>query len=119
VTRCQPESAIQRSVVEYLRCRGARGAVWWHTPNGGYRRPVEAKIMAGLGVSTGVADICTVHGGKFYALELKAPGGRSTTAQIAFQDAINTAGGFATEAVGLDVAIRCLETWGVLRGRKQ
>ena len=117
--RRHPEQEIQRSVVSHLRCRGARGAVWWHTPNGGYRRPVEAKIMAGLGVRPGVADICVEHGGKFYALELKAPGGRSTPTQIAFRDAINTAGGFASEAVGLDAAIRCLESWGVLRGLTQ
>jgi hypothetical protein len=48
-----------------------------------------------------VADICAVHRNQFYALELKAPGGRSTTAQIAFRDEINAAGGFAAEAVGI------------------
>src|SRR6478609_642957 len=117
VIRRRPEQTIQRSVVQHLRCRGARGAVWWHVPNGGFRRPAEAKILAGLGVRAGVADICVVHDGKFFALELKAPSGRSSDAQIAFRDEISAAGGFAAEAVGLDAAIRCLESWGLLRGR--
>jgi hypothetical protein len=86
-------------------------------PNGGYRRRAEAKILAGLGVRAGVADICAVHAGKFYALELKAPGGHSTAAQTAFRDSISAAGGFAAEAVGLDAALRCLESWGLLKGR--
>ena len=88
-------------------------------PSGGYRRPAEAKILAGLGVWAGVADICAVHRGQFYALELKAPSGRSTTARIAFRDEINAAGGFAAEAVGVDAALRCLESWGLLRGQTQ
>ena len=119
MTRRRPEQEIQRSVVDHLRCRGARGAVWWHVPNGGYRQPAEAKIMAGLGVRAGVADICAVHDSRFYALELKAPGGPSTAAQIAFRDEINAAGGFAAEAVGIDAALRCLESWGLLRGQAQ
>jgi hypothetical protein len=119
VTRRHPEQEIQRSVVSHLRCRGARGAVWWHTPNGGFRRRTEAAILKGLGVRAGVADICVVHEGKFFALELKAPSGRSTEAQMAFRDEINAAGGFAAEVVGLDAAIRCLESWGLLKGSLQ
>jgi hypothetical protein len=117
--RRRPEQEIQRSVVSHLRCRGARGAVWWHVPNGGFRRPAEAKILAGLGVRAGVADIVALHDGKFYALELKSLSGRSTASQIAFRDEINAAGGFAAEAVGLDAAIRCLESWGLLKGSVQ
>ena len=44
--------------------------------------------MAGLGVRAGVADICVLHDGRFYALELKAAGGRSTEAQIEFRDEV-------------------------------
>jgi hypothetical protein len=66
-----------------------------------------------------VADIRAVHDSRFYALELKASGRRSTAAQIAFRDEINAAGGFAAEAVGIDAARRCLESWGLLRGQTQ
>jgi hypothetical protein len=115
----RPEDQIQRSVVEHLRCRGARGAVWWHVPNGGARRKAEAAILKGLGVRAGVADLVFLHHGKFFALELKSPSGRSTAAQIAFRNEINAAGGFAAEAMGIDAAIRCLESWGLLRGQTQ
>jgi hypothetical protein len=47
---------------------------------------------------------------------LKAPGCRSSAAQVAFRDSINAAGGFADQAVGLDAAIRILEPWRLLRG---
>ena len=83
------------------------------------RRKTEAAILKGLGVRARVADICVVHDGKFFALELKAPSGRSTAAQIAFRDEINAAGGFAAEAVRIDAALRCLESWGLLRGQAQ
>jgi hypothetical protein len=115
--RCEQD--VQRCVISHLRCRGARGAVWWHVPNGGARRKTEAAILKGLGVRAGVADICVVHDGKFFALELKAPSGRSTAAQIAFRHEINAAGGFAAEVVGLGAAIRCLEAWGLLKGSVQ
>jgi len=115
----RPEDQIQRAIVQHLRFRGARGAVWWHTPNGGARQKTEAAILKGLGVLAGVADLCILHAGRFYALELKTPGRRSTEAQIAFRDAVNAAGGLASEAVGLDAAIRVLESWGLLKGEVQ
>jgi hypothetical protein len=117
--RRRPQQAIQRSVVEHLCCCGARGAVWWHVPNDGARRKREAAILKGLGVRPGVADICVVYDGRFYALELKAPSGRSSAAQIAFREEIKAAGGFASEAMGIDAALRCLESWGLLRGQTQ
>jgi hypothetical protein len=39
--RAQPEQIIQRAIVQHLKLRGAHGAVWWHTPNGGARRKTE------------------------------------------------------------------------------
>ena len=121
--RRRPEAQLQRSVIQHLRIRGARGALFWHTPNGAYlggKRTskgvaIQGAIMKALGVLAGVADICILHAGQFYALELKAPGGRSTEAQLAFRDAVNAAGGFATEAVGIDAALAVLTTWGLLR----
>jgi hypothetical protein len=93
--------------------------VFWHTPNGGFRTKATAAILKSLGTLAGVADICILYNGRFFALELKAPGGRSTAAQLAFRDSVNAAGGFAAEAVGLDAAVRVLESWGLLRGVAQ
>ena len=51
----RPEAAIQRAVFQHLRARGAPGVFVFHPANGGYRKPVEAAILKGLGVVTGGA----------------------------------------------------------------
>jgi hypothetical protein len=117
--RRSPEQVIQRSVVQHLRQRGAPGMVFWHTPNGGKRRPIEAAIFSGLGVRAGVSDIIAVHHGRVFGLELKAPNGRPTEAQMQFASDLNAAGGFACITSGLDEALRVLERWGLLRGTVQ
>ena len=120
------EDAIQRTVFQHFAIRSAPGVVAWHTPSGGYRRPVEAAIFKGLGVLPGVSDIVAVrpavcHCGtphvEFFALELKAPDGRPTSPQLAFINRINDAGGYATVAHGLDPALACLERWKLLIGK--
>ena len=117
--RQRPEDCVERAVCEHLRIRGARGLLWWHTPNGGKRRPIEAAIMKSLGVRAGVADLILLHAGRMFALELKAEDGRPTTAQMQFISDFNAAvapNGDACIAQGLDRALRVLETWGLLRG---
>jgi hypothetical protein len=115
--RANPEQAIQRAVVQHLRTRGAPGMWWCHVPNGGWRSPIEASIMKGLGVRAGVPDLLFCVKGTFFALELKAPGGKTTENQLRMQAEINAADGYATIAEGLDRAIACLEEWGILRGK--
>jgi hypothetical protein len=67
----RPEDEIQRTVCRHFRQRAAPGLVWWHTPNGGKRRPVEAAILKGIGTRAGVADLIFAHRGRPFALELK------------------------------------------------
>lgn len=121
----RPEQDIQRAVVQHLRQRGMPGLVWWHTPNGaayGGKRnrkgvAIQGAIMSGLGVRAGVSDIIAVHAGKVFALELKAPGGRATEAQMQFISDIDRAGAFTALVEGLDAAVATLEAWGLLRGK--
>lgn len=110
------EDDIQRAVIQHLRERGAPGVVYFHVPNGGQRSKTEAKILKGLGVRAGVPDIIIIHNSRVFALELKAPDGRPTESQMQFISDLNAAGGFGCIVVGLDKAIKCLETWGLLRG---
>ena len=113
------EDKIQRAVCQHLRQRGAPGLLWWHTPNGGKRRPVEAAILKGLGTRAGVADLILVHRGRPFALELKTDEGRPTVEQMEFVSDFNSAGGSAAIVNGLDRALRTLETWGLLRETTQ
>ena len=113
----RPEQQIHRAIVQHLRLRGVKNLVFIHVPNGGYRRPIEAAIFSGLGVRAGVADFLLWHKARSYALELKAPGGRATKAQLDFIADMERAGAFACVAEGLDRALKVLEGWGLLRGK--
>lgn len=109
---------------QHIRQRGVPGLIAWHTPNGAYlggkrsRKGVAiaGAIMKGLGVRAGVSDIIAVHESKIFALELKAPGGRPTEAQLEFISDMERAGAFTCVAEGLDQALGVLEQWGLLRG---
>jgi hypothetical protein len=113
----RPEQQIQRALVQHLRQRGAPGLVFTHCPNGGYRKPIEAAIFKGIGVRAGVSDLLLWRGGKSYALELKAPGGRATESQLQVLADMDQAGAFTCIAEGLDRALAALEHWGLLRGK--
>lgn len=111
------EQQMHQAIVAHLRQRGAPGLVWFHVPNGGKRRPVEAAIMKSLGVRAGVSDLILLHRGHFYALELKAgDNSRPTVEQMEFISDVNAAGGHGVICHDLDRALRCLEVWGLLRG---
>lgn len=109
------EDSIQRAICDHLRTRAYPGVVWFHVPNGGRRNAREAARLKGLGVTAGVADIILLYNRNFYALELKAPKGRPTEAQLAFRDAVSKAGGYSSIAWGLGGALASLETWGLIR----
>jgi len=117
--RPRPEDAIQRAVFDHLRVRAAPGVFAFHPANGGWRSRIEASILKGLGVRAGVPDVIAIHRGQAFTLELKAPGGKLTEAQIAAHDALCAAGAEVATTVGLDCALEVLETWGLLRGRTQ
>lgn len=114
--RQSPETQIHRAVVQHLRARGAPGMVFFHVPNGGHRKPVEAAIFKSMGVRAGVSDLILVHASKIYALELKAEGGRASEAQLAFLSEIDRAGAFTAMPTGLNAALATLESWGLLKG---
>jgi len=56
--RRRPEDAIQRAVVQHLRARAVPNVFAFHPANGGYRKPIEAAILKGLGVVAGVGAFC-------------------------------------------------------------
>ena len=115
----RPEQQIQRAVFEHLAIRGAPAMFAFHPANGGWRSHVEAAILKGVGVRAGVPDIIAIKGGRCYALELKASGGRLTPVQRDAHAALVAAGATVAVAYGLDDALARLEAWGLLRGSCQ
>lgn len=113
----RPEDEIQRAVFKHIAQRGARGLFAFAVPNGGYRRPAEAAILKGLGVTAGVPDVIAVHEGRCYALELKAKGGKLSENQEKAGRALEAAGARWAVCEGLDAALFTLENWGLLRGQ--
>jgi hypothetical protein len=113
------EQALHKAIVEHLQTRAAANLVWFHPANGGVRSPIEAAIMKGMGVTSGVSDLILLHKSQFFALELKAPGKMPTSAQREFLFAVEKAGGRAAFCDCLDQALRLLEGWGLLRGTAQ
>jgi hypothetical protein len=117
IRRARPEDQIQRCVFQHLRVRGAPSVFAFHPANGGYRKPIEAAVLKGLGVRAGVPDVIAIHDGHCFGLELKAPGGRPTELQLATIAAMKAAGAHCCVAEGLDRALAVLEAWGLMRGQ--
>jgi hypothetical protein len=115
--RRQPEAQIQSAIVQHYRARAADGVFMFAVPNGGFRRPIEAATLKATGTVAGVPDTIWIKDGQVFALELKAPGGRATEAQLATIAAMEAAGAFCCIAETLDAALRILESWQLLRGR--
>lgn len=111
----RPEQSIQRAVFQHLKTRPARGVFAFHPANGGYRKPIEAKILKSCGVVAGVPDIIAIKGGHTYALELKAGRGKPTDDQRMAMWQMEQAGATVAVATGLDAALSQLEAWGLLR----
>lgn len=110
------EQQIQRAVILHLRQRGAPGVFAFHIPNGGYRKPIEAAILKGMGVVAGTPDIFAIKGGHCFALELKTETGRLSDNQTAVLARLKDCGATCAVAFGLDAALAQLETWKLLRG---
>jgi hypothetical protein len=105
-------------LVAHIQRRAVDGLVYFHSPQGAYYGGVrQGALMKALGVRPGVSDLCFLHRGQFYCLELKRErGGRATAEQEQFLADVIRAGGMAYVANGLDDALAKLEEWQLIRG---
>jgi hypothetical protein len=117
--RHQPEAQLQRAVIDHLRWRGIPGLCAFHYPAGGWRSPIEARILKGLSVVAGIPDLLILHQGHLYGLELKTAHGRCgrrpTPTQVETQARMQAAGATVATAIGIGAAVERLEEWGLLR----
>ena len=67
------EQTIHQVIIRHLLVRGPPKTSVWHTPNGGYRSPVEAGTLKSMGTRAGIPDLALLRDGKLYFLEVTQP----------------------------------------------
>lgn len=114
--RLQPsEAQIHMAVCDHLRLRARPDVLFLHPANGGARDAKTGAMLKRMGVLAGASDLLLWHNGNSFALEIKAPGGRPSEAQLEFLARFNDAGGHSAIAEGVDRALAVLAAWGLLR----
>ena len=117
------ESALQAQIVDYLRAQQARGRiVWFARCNGGavqsvrqgrksFTRFYALYLRGAEPAHKGMADLHgMLPGGRYFALEVKRPGGKPTPEQLAFLAAVRENGGIAAVVHSFDEVANMLIT---------
>lgn len=113
--RNQPEAKLHRAIVQHVKLLSFNDVLWLHPPNAGIRSGIEAGYLKSLGLLPGAADLLFWRGGKSYAMEIKAPGGRLSPAQKEFAERFIEAGGAYTTVSNIEQAITVLRTWRLIK----
>lgn len=77
--RSNPEAAIQRAIVQRLVWHGCKVIA---IPNEGKRSVRAGRAMRGTGLAKGAPDLMILRAGRVGFLEVKAPKGRVSPAQV-------------------------------------
>jgi hypothetical protein len=113
----QRETKIQAAIVGYLRAVLVDCLVW-HTPNGGYRTPTEARRLIDMGVLPGVLDVQILAPmGRCYFIEVKREDGTLEPSQEAFIAFCMNRGVPYCIARSIDDVKTAVRAWG-LRSRE-
>lgn len=85
-----PESILQKNCVFWFRAQYPQIAkLYFSCPNGGYRKPIEAKILKAEGQVSGVSDTILLIPKDPYSslcIEFKAGNGKQSAYQKSWQD---------------------------------
>lgn len=113
------EEEVQKCVFQHLTSHGVQGLTAFHPKNGGSHQASAAQRVknAQQGVLSGIPDVIIAHGGKGYALELKALGGPISVTQLDVLDQLRRAGWITGIAFGIDEALSWLTRHKLLRGK--
>lgn len=88
------EDSLQIAVADYLKLQYPN-VLWWHTPNGGARNPIEGAKLKKMGVRAGVSDVIMIEKSKEFiglAIELKIKPNKPTNQQLEFMIALQKKG---------------------------
>mgnify|MGYP001600444766 FL=1 len=98
------EKDIQRTILHYLAMKGILAHK--HRSVGIFKKATGSYIPLPL-QDRGISDIIgCLHGGRFFAIEVKAPGNKMTKEQANYLAKVAKAGGLAILAYSLDDVIK-------------
>ena len=118
MARNNPEFKTHAAIVQVLRFNAWPEVIWYHVPNGNKLSPRTAGFNKMLGVLAGVPDLCFDIAGCCHYLEIKAPKGRLSDEQRAFQNLCLETQRPHAVVYSLDEAIAVLSRWGVLKNAR-
>ncbi len=111
--RAHPEDDLQAAVVKYLAAAKPK-CIWYAVPNGGVRNVREAARFKAMGVRAGVSDLVFQWAGGSGCIELKAPGGRQSGRQKAFDFDCRLIGVPYVIASSIEEVHSALVSWGLV-----
>lgn len=103
----QAEGQIQAAFIDMMARHGG-GCVAFSIPNEGARSKSFGGRMKAQGLRAGVADVLVLWRGGLLFIEFKAPTGKQTASQKAFEDAVTALGWPYVVCRGWDEAWRAL-----------
>jgi hypothetical protein len=69
------EHLVQKAICQYL---DLRGVLYFSVPNGGQRNKIVAAKLKAEGAKAGIPDLCIIHEGQAFFLEVKRPASGSS-----------------------------------------
>lgn len=117
--RARPEALLQESICELLRLTKGPHTLVFSIPN---ERECTAATMASLkkrGLVPGAADLVVVVAGQCHFLEFKAPDGRQSPEQRAFEMLAVAARCPYVSVRSFEEAQAALRSWNAFRIRRQ
>lgn len=114
----QWEAIFQRTVAEFFEWALPQDVVWYHVPNGGFRKKAEAARLKAMGVKAGVHDFVFLWRGQYFELDLKVRGNTLSKEQREHAVRVTKAGGRVGSASDtLEDVCRQLDEWGIPHAR--
>lgn len=107
------ERALHIAIWDWLQLALPPDAVAVHPANGEYRTAKTGALLKRMGVVAGCPDLFIFWQGRTFAIEVKAPGGRVSPAQIEMAQRLQRAGVITTIAYKMEAVEAFLRSVGM------
>jgi hypothetical protein len=110
------EHKVQVAICQYL---DLRGVLYFSVPNGGQRNKIVAAKLKAEGAKAGIPDLCIIHEGQAFFLEVKRPAtsdsrkGRLSPVQKEMIERIEQAGGEVKVVYSVADVIEAMIDWQI------